>query len=495
MTTAVAPARVEKSLWRPIVAAMGKTGGSSIAGGLLGALGTKIIAAMLGPGSIALLATLQQLRDGAVTVATANGRTALVQGASALDGIEGREYLRTVLLVFAGGTFLVAALMLAAPAAVVRWSRLPVSSEPLLPWLAATIVLLSAFVFLTAFLNSLREIGKLALVNLASPLAAAIFAWPLAAAVRSGHPVALVLFLAIPAASTVAAAAIALKGHGAGEWFQGPGRWWSFAAARGFLSISGAMLASGLAATGVLLAVRGSITRQEGLAMTGQFDAAWNISMNQVTLILGSVQAYYFPTLAAARDAGERARQIRDMLIVATLVMVPAIVALASLKPLAVSALYSPQFASSPGFLRWTLLGDYLKVSSWVLATPMLATRDVGAFLASDLIAHAVFLGSAIWLARIVKPAEGAAIGFAVSYAVYFAICYLYARVRHGFRFGAGGVALWVMGLILIIGASAGAWFDTTSDTTAHFGRAFTWIAFAIVFSGGFAVYLRRREA
>jgi O-antigen/teichoic acid export membrane protein len=240
----------------------------------------------------------------------------------------------------------------------------------------------------------------------------------------------------------------------------------------------------------VLLAVRGSITRQQGLAMTGQFDAAWNISMNQVTLILGSVQAYYLPTLAAAKTAGERGRQIRGMLIVATLATVPVIVTLSALKPLAVNILYSPQFASSPQFLRWTLVGDYLKVSSWVLATSMLATRDVGAFLKSDLIAHAVFLGSAMWLARIVKPAEGAAIGFVASYAVYFAICYLYARVRHGFRFGAAGLSLWLTGLVLIIGASANAW----SETTAHFARAFTWIALAIGFSAGSAMYLRRRE-
>jgi antigen flippase len=490
MTTAFAPARAEKSLWRPMVAAMGKTGGSSIASGLLGAIGIKIIAAMLGPGSIALVATLQQMRDGAVTAATVNGRTALVQGASALEGIERREYLRTVLLLFASGTFLVTAVMLAAPSTVARWSRLPASSEPLLPCLAATVALLSVFVFLTAILNSLREIGKLALLQVASPLVAAMAAWPLAAVVQSGHPTALVLFLAIPAALTAAAAAISLRGHCLGEWFQGPGRWWSFAAARDFFSISGAMLASGLAATAVLLAVRGSIIRHEGLAMTGQFDAAWNISMNQATLILGSVQAYYLPTLAAAKRADERARQVRSMLMVATLATVPAIVALEALKPLVVSVLYSSQFAASPGFLRWTLLGDYLKVSSWVLATPMLATRDVGAFLASDLIAHAVFLGSAICLARIVKPAEGAAIAFAVSYAVYAAICYVYARFRHGFRLGAAGVSLWFTGLALIIGASANAW----SDTTVHIARASLWIALALGFSAGFAIYLRRCE-
>ena len=72
MTTAAEPARAERSLWRPMILAMGKTGGASVLSGLFSALGTKIVAAMLGPGAIALLETLQQLRDAAVTCATAN---------------------------------------------------------------------------------------------------------------------------------------------------------------------------------------------------------------------------------------------------------------------------------------------------------------------------------------------------------------------------------------------------------------------------------------
>jgi O-antigen/teichoic acid export membrane protein len=490
MTTAVQPVRVEASPWRPMIAAMGKIGGASIMSGLLSALGTKIIAAVLGPGSVALLQTLQQLRDGAVTAATANGRTALVQGASELEGAERREYLRTVALLFAGGTFLVALAMLAAPHELVLWSRLPALSEPLLPWLAATVALFSVFIFLTAILNVFREFGKLALLQLASPAMAAIIAWPVAAEVRAGHPVAMVFLLAIPAAVAVLVVACALRSHREQlrEWFQGPGRWWTSAAARHFLSISGAMLTSGLAATAVLLAVRGSITRQESLAITGQFDAAWNISMNHVTLILGSVQIYYLPAMAAAKSAGERSRQMRSMLMVAVLATTPVIVALAVLKPLVVSLLYSHAFAASPGFLRWTLIGDYLKVSSWVLATPMLATRDMGAFLTLDLLAQAVFFGSATFLARLVKPAESAAIGFLVSYAVYLAFCYAHARARNRFRLGGDARWAWLAGLALVIGASASDW----SEPSVHVATAAVWIVLATGFSAGLAVYMRR---
>jgi O-antigen/teichoic acid export membrane protein len=416
-----------------------------------------------------------------------------VQGASSLEGVERREYLRTVALIFAGATLLVALAIVVVSGQIVRWSRLPAASGQLLPWLAVTIALLSVFVFLTAILNALREIGKLALLQLASPMVSAMVAWPVAMEVRAGHPVAMAFFLLLPAAATVAAAAFALWGHREQirEWFQGSGRWWTAGASRHFLSISGAMLASGLVATTVLLAVRGSITRRESLAMTGQFDAAWNISMNQVTLILGSVQTYYLPALSAAKNDRERGRRIRGMLLVATLATVPATVALAALKPLVVSVFYSHAFAASPAFLRWTLPGDYLKVSAWVLAAPMLATREMGTFLALDLLTQAIFLGSAMWLARIIEPAEGAAIGFLLSYAAYFALCYAYARSRYGFRFSASGLAAWLTGLLLVLGASASAW----GDTMLHPARAAAWILLAVGFSAGFAMYMRGREA
>jgi O-antigen/teichoic acid export membrane protein len=475
-----------------MVAAMGKTGGSSIASGLISALGTKIVASLLGPGAIAMLGTLQQLRDGAVIAATANGKTALVQGTSSLRGIERREFVRTVALLFAAGTLLVASAICWAPDAAVRWVRLPVASGNMLPWLALTVAVLSLFVFLTSLLNALRDIGRLAWLQLASPAAAALVAWPVAMKVRDGDPLAMVFFLVIPATVTAAMAVIALNRHRfpLREWFLGGGRWWSAGAARHFLSISAAMLASGLVANIALLGVRGLITRRESLAMTGQFDAAWNISMNQVSLILASVQTYYLPVLAASAGANETLRHIRRMLMVATLAVVPGIVALVTLKPLVVAVLYSHAFVGSPEFLRWTLAGDFLKVSAWVLATPMLAARDLTPFLAFDLATHATFFVSAMLLASWVRPGEAAAMGFAISYGLYFALCYGYSRKTSGFRLGGAVGWAWMGGAALVAGASASSWAGTV-----HPMRAALWVALALGYSGGFALYMRRREA
>ena len=85
--TPVAPA-----IYRPVLRAMGQTGAAALGSGLLSALAIKIIAAVGGPAALAILSTLQQVRQAGVVAATGNGQTALVRGASGLEGGSERNF-------------------------------------------------------------------------------------------------------------------------------------------------------------------------------------------------------------------------------------------------------------------------------------------------------------------------------------------------------------------------------------------------------------------
>ena len=318
---------------------------------------------------MALLQTLQQTRDAALAAATLNGQTALVQGVSALPEPARREYLRTAVCLLSTATLAVAAVMLAAPGRVAGWCGLPEGSSKLVSWLALPLVLSSVFVFLNALLNVLGEIGPMAMLQVLAAAVTAAAAWPVAAAVRRGHPEALAQMQAFPAGISLIATAAVLAGRRGtvrGWVRRSPSeriRWWAPSAARHFLSISGAMLAGGLLSSAVLLAIRSGISRAQGLAHTGQFDAAWGISTNHVTLVLASLRPYFLPTLARARTREERSRHMSTVLTVATLGAAPIIVTIAVLKPLVLATFYSRAFYPAAAYLRWTLLADYLKVS------------------------------------------------------------------------------------------------------------------------------------
>jgi hypothetical protein len=242
------------------------------------------------------------------------------------------------------------------------------------------------------------------------------------------------------------------------DWFWGPGRSWNTGAARRFSALSLAMLVSGLAASTVLVAVRARITSSEGLAVTGQFDAAWGISMNYVTLVLASLQTYYLPALARARTAAERNGHISSVLASATLVAAVLIAAVAAVKPHLFAWFYSAAFRPGAEYLRWTLLGDYFKVGSWILSIPILAAAEMRVFLAADLAAYGVFLGAALGLAHWLPAAVSAAVAFVLMYAAHLAICAVYlARCR---QFVPSRAALWAWsgGLAVVASISAFTW-------------------------------------
>jgi hypothetical protein len=485
------------SPWRTAVAAAAKSGAGSMASGTLAALATKIVASLLGPAYVALLQTLQQTRDAALAAATLNGQIALVQGlsqdGSALPEPARREYLRTAVCLLSTATLAVAAVMIADPGPVARWCGLPPGSLALVRWLALPLLLSSVFVFLNALLTVAGQIGSMALLQVLAAAVAAGVAWPVALAVRRGHPAALAQMLAFPAGITVIAALLMLAPHRFTllRWIRSSGhervRWFAARAARHFLSISAAMLASGLISSAVLLAIRSRISRAQGFESTGQFDAAWGISMNQVTLVLASLRPYFLPALARASTKEERNRHLSTVLAVTTLAAAPIIVAIAVLKPLVLATFYSRAFYPAAAYLRWTLLGDYLKVSSSVLSVPMVARAEMRVFLAADVLSQAVFFSSARLISTLRTPAESAAIGFPLCCAAHLALCYGYAR-RHEFRLGGKGTAQWMAGLAVVLGASASTW----TDPSVTWGKALVWIVLACFVSGIAALRLLR---
>jgi PST family polysaccharide transporter len=272
--------------------------------------------------------------------------------------------------------------------------------------------------------------------------------------------VALLIFSAAVSAAAALAALVQFRGQ-LGDWFRGPGLWWDGRAARSFAMTSAALLASGLAASGTLLVVRRHIILTQGLNVTGQFDAAWGLSMNQVTLVLSSLQTYFLPAVARSRSPVERDGHISSVLTVAALAAAVAIAGIAVLKPWLLRMCYSAAFEPAAAYLRWTLLGDYLKVTSWILSIPILAAGKMKMFLAADLAACGVFAAVAVGLAPALTPASSAAIGFVAMYAAHLIFCAIYLGRELRFVPSRGAVGAWVLGLTVVTGVSALTWDQT----------------------------------
>jgi len=442
---------------------MSRSGSAALVSGLLSAIAAKIIAALAGPAALATLSTLQQLRQAAVVAATGNGQTALVRGFSRLEGRERSEYVRTVGCLFAAATAVAAGTMILWPQSLAALVGLGADGSRLIPLLALPVVLTSLLVFASALLNTLGAIGRLAILSVMGSAAMAVGAWPAARAFAGGERGALVVLLIFSAAVSSATALLALRAYRAQleAWFRGPGQWWSGPAARSFSMMSATLLAGGIAASGALLVARRHIILTQGLGVTGQFDAAWGLSMNRVTLVLSSLQTYYLPAVARSRSPAERDQHISTVLTVAALAAAGVIAGVALLKPWLLTTFYSSAFRPAADYLRWTLLGDYLKVTSWILSIPIFAAGDMKMFLAADLAAYGVFVAVAAGLAPAVTAASGAAIGFVAMYATHLMLCAIYLGRKLRFVPTRGALAAWALGLAVVVAVSALNWNRT----------------------------------
>jgi PST family polysaccharide transporter len=465
---------------------MGQIGGCAVASGLLSAGAAKIVASVLGPGGVAVLGTLQQCRETGAVAATLSGQTALVQGTSHLSGVERREFLRTAMCLMGGATVVVAVTMAAVPIQVARVVGLGVERAILIRWLSLPTAFASLYIFLNALVTALGAVRAVAGLQVAAPAVLLVLAYPAAVGASRGEESWFSILLAFSGAAAIAASAIPLTRHRRQlvSWLSGAGRWWSPLAARRFMLMSGAMLITGLASNWALVIVRAQIMRQQGLTVTGRFDAAWNIATNVSTLLLASIQAYHLPVLAKARGARERRAHLAGVLRVAAPAAALLVVGVAVLKPLILRLLYSPSFVPGAEYLRWTLPAVYLKVTSWVFAAPMLACADTNMFLATELTAWAVFFAGTATLARWCGTAESASIASLLMYVAHLALSSGYARRRHGFRWDVTG-SVWVAGLGVVGAASAAYWSPSGEP-----GWGMTWILAAVISQ---VLLLRRR--
>jgi O-antigen/teichoic acid export membrane protein len=250
-------------------------------------------------------------------------------------------------------------------------------------------------------------------------------------------------------------------------------------AAKGFLHLAAAMLLSGFLATSIPLAVRAIAVRRFGLPGVGFLDVAWNISMNYILLALASFSTYYIPSLSRLQKPRDRQELIHQVLRLSIVIMVPLVVAATVLKPAVVRILYTPAFLPALEIMRWMLIGDYFKATSWVFSFTMIAYADVKTVVWTELAWGGVSLGGAAFAMMHLNSLQAVGANFMFVYVTYLAFTLFYVGSRRHFVLDAPIAGTWFIGLALILAASAHTW----SDLVVRPALAIAYVGIATFFS------------
>ena len=415
----------------------------------------KIIATVAGPTGIGLFSILRQAQQTAAIAGSIGGQAAIVQGLSNKTGDERDAHTALILRAVLTSTFLFCvAIILGAPwAAPLIIGAIP-NSVNVLRLIAVPTLLGTALIFLSGIITSHRRVGLLAIVQIASGLSLASFAY-----FAATRPTA-VSFILLLSASGLVGLTVAAYFCVRNDWLRILRKtWWR----RGnepytntFYKVGAATMAAGMMGAGAVLIVRMLVRRHHGLEGAGIFDAAWTISMTYVTLILTSLSAYYLPTLTTLHGKTEERNQlIQQYFKFSTFASIPLIGSVVVLKPLAIHWLYSEEFFQAIYTMRWMLLGDFFKISSWVFSMPMLAYADMRPYLIGEFFWNAAFVSITAVVLYSGQGIESIGIVFLILYVLYFLYTYSYCVKKYQFRLTNAAAISWILGLIFLLLLSA----------------------------------------
>lgn len=164
--------------------------------------------------------------------------------------------------------------------------------------------------------------------------------------------------------------------------------------------------------------VRSAIVDELSVNDAGIWEGMTRISFVYLSVLTASIQIYYLPRLAEIKSTSELVTEIKGTyrLIIPPLAVVGVIVFF--LRDFIIYILFTPEFGPMRDLFAWQLIGDFLKISSWLLAFVMPARGLIKSLLLTEIIFNGTYiLFSLAFLYA--SGLHGVPIGYALNYLLY----------------------------------------------------------------------------
>jgi len=177
-------------------------------------------------------------------------------------------------------------------------------------------------------------------------------------------------------------------------------------------------LASAIAIPVSHILIRNILTDQVSIDAAGLWTGMWRISEAYLMVITMTLSVYYLPKLSGLKTSKDVKHEIRQgQYIILPLVLLSALI-LFFLKDWVIRLLFSASFYDMRELFAFQLVGDFIKIASWLYAYLMLAKAKVGIFICTEVGFSVLFvLLSTFFIGE--YGLVGMSYAFAVNYTLY----------------------------------------------------------------------------
>lgn len=178
--------------------------------------------------------------------------------------------------------------------------------------------------------------------------------------------------------------------------------------------------------------IRGYLIESLGTDYAGYWEASWRLSTAYLTLVTTTLGVYYLPKLSELKNNSD----IRYEILQGYKIILPMTVLcgffIYLFREFIILLLFSSEFKPMEVLFKWQLIGDSVKIASWILAYLMLSKSMMKLFILSEIGYSITFYTFVVYFVE-GFGFEGVAIAHAVTYLFYMLV--VSAIISHRLKF------------------------------------------------------------
>lgn len=385
----------------------------------------KILAIYVGPAGYAAIGNFQNAAQMITTFASGAINTGVVKYTAEYhdDEEKQRQVWRTAGTIAVLGSVITGIGVAVFSTQIAQWFLQDESYNTVFIWFSVTLVFFIFNTLLLAILNGKKEIHRYIIANIAGSLFS--LAVTSALAVQFGLHGALTALAIHPSFALVITLYLCYKA----DWFK-----FSYLFGRldkqVVLNLSKytAMALTSAACVPVShILIRTHLADTLGMDAAGYWEAIWRLSAAYLMLVTTTLSLYYLPKLSELKDPKEIKAEILQGYKIILPVAAACGLVIYLLRDFIIGVLFTSDFIPMRDLFAWQMVGDTLKIGSWILAYLMLGKAMMKLFIASEIVFAAGFYGWTYFLTGM-YGLEGVTIAHAINYAIYWVVMGVFLR-------------------------------------------------------------------
>lgn len=392
---------------------------------LTGFISVKFMAVIIGASGIALLGQLNNFSTIILSVATLGINSGVTKYVAEFQCDESKikSFLSTGLRIVVVSSLICGILMIIFRHLLTKWIFLSPDYAYVFIVFGITIILYSLNNFFISVLNGFKEYKKFVIINILGTIVGLVFTLILIVFFQlKGALISSVTFQSVSFYFTFRM----LRKY---SWRTIPyfKQKFEFLIAKKYLRYSLMTLVSVAVVPVSQLLLRGYVINHISEIEAGWWEAMNRISGMYLLVITSSFSVYYLPRLSEISDRSVLRKEIFQSYKIIIPMIFFGFIVIYLLRYFIIRILFTIDFMPMTDLFKWQLLGDFFKMSSWILAYIMLAKSMIYFYIFTEIIFSVLYVGLAFILMNL-NGIVGITQAYFINYTIYMLIMVLIFR-------------------------------------------------------------------